>query len=151
MEVIKKLALRLSINSYRKERWALFHCSYCHNEVERRFDGGRKSQSCGCVSGILAGKAMFKHGDHKNRIHNIWNGMKQRCSNSNHPKYKYYGKRGISVCSQWLDYISFKNWALQNGYKENLCIDRINNDSNYTPDNCRWVTILDNNRNKGNM
>ena len=73
--------------------------------------------------------------------------MKMRCSNKNNKDYKYYGGRGIKVCKAWHDYRAFKKWALANGYREDLQIDRINNDGNYTPKNCRWVTPKENARN----
>jgi len=70
--------------------------------------------------------------------------MKERCSNPNSPKYKYYGKRGIIVCTEWKDFEEFQSWALSNGYQEGLSIDRIDNDGNYEPDNCRWLPLSEN-------
>lgn len=88
---------------------------------------------------------MIKHGDRprgkKIRLYNIWSHMCERCNNPNFVHFENYGGRGISVCREWAEsYESFRNWALSNGYKDNLTLDRINNDGNYTPDNCRWVT-----------
>ena len=74
------------------------------------------------------------------RIHQIWLEMKGRCNNKNNARYSRYGGRGIKVCDEWEhDFVSFYNWALSNGYRDELTIDRINNDLGYTPDNCRWV------------
>jgi hypothetical protein len=70
--------------------------------------------------------------------------MKSRCYNLNNPSYHRYGGRGISVCDDWLEFVSFRNWALANGYADNLSIDRINNDGNYSPINCQWITLGDN-------
>jgi hypothetical protein len=85
----------------------------------------------------------------KNRLYSIWTTMKQRCYNPKNVNYKLYGARGIIVCSEWrFSFRSFKTWAFQNGYDEKLTIDRINNDGNYEPDNCRWVTREENNKNK---
>jgi hypothetical protein len=67
--------------------------------------------------------------------------MKERCYNKTSPRYEDWGGRGITICDEWLeDFINFYNWSIENGYEEGLSIDRIDNDKNYTPNNCRWVT-----------
>lgn len=73
------------------------------------------------------------------RLHNIWHSMKQRCLNKNATGYNNYGGRGISVCEEWLDYNNFLSWAIDNGYSDNLTIDRIDVDGDYNPSNCRFV------------
>lgn len=92
------------------------------------------TQSCGCIC---------KHGMTKTRIWNIWCAMKERCNNPNCSSYHNYGKRGICVCKEWEDFIPFYEWSLKNGYNDTLTIDRINNDNGYEPDNCRWITRLE--------
>ena len=93
----------------------------------------------------------FKHGESKTRLYLIWHHIKDRCLNLNHKFYEYYGGRGITICPEWTnDYIKFRDWALSNGYKENLQINRINNNGNYEPNNCNWVTSADNCQNKRN-
>ena len=75
--------------------------------------------------------------------------MKSRCNNPNRPKYPRYGGRGIKVCDEWNnDFMSFYTWAIDNGYSDDLQIDRIDNDGNYCPDNCRWVTLQENTLNR---
>lgn len=93
----------------------------------------------------------FKHGDSylNSGLYNVWRHMKKRCYNPNFSKYKYYGGRGISVCDEWKrSYLSFKTWALSNGYDKALELDRKENDGNYCPDNCRFVTKLVNMNNR---
>lgn len=82
------------------------------------------------------------------RLYGIWVNMKSRCNNPNISKYRRYGGRGISVCDEWEHYEPFKNWAIENGYSDNLMIDRIDNDGNYEPSNCRWVTNKENCNNR---
>ena len=82
----------------------------------------------------------YKHGGYGTRVYKIWQCMKARCYNSNNNRYHRYGGRGITVCSEWLEFAPFRDWALSNGYKEGLSIDRIDNGGNYEPDNCQWLT-----------
>jgi hypothetical protein len=101
---------------------------------------GGASKSCGCLRGRAS-----KHGACRNRketrLYRVWGCMKERCHNPNKDNYHSYGGRGISVCAEWYnDFIAFKKWAVAHNYKDNLQIDRKNNDGNYEPSNCRFVT-----------
>lgn len=83
------------------------------------------------------------------RLYKIWSGLKQRCLNSNDKDYKNYGERGIQVCNEWIDdFLCFKDWAINNGYSEQLTIDRVDVNGNYDPNNCRWVNYTIQARNK---
>lgn len=109
-------------------------------------------RSCGCLhkeSAAKQGKANAKHGGNRRnvpykekRLYSIWSGMKQRCENPNSDSYPNYGGRGIKICEEWRDFANFQKWSLDNGYSENLSIDRIDYNGNYEPNNCRWATKL---------
>lgn len=158
LTVIKYAGRRKCGNQF-KILW-LCKCD-CGNEKEIPSSDLRNghSTSCGCLHRKMIGDLNRKHNlaNKCGRIYQVWKSIKYRCNNPNNKSFKNYGGRGIKVCDEWQNnFLLFYNWAIDNGYKEEklsnglnrLTIDRIDNDGNYEPNNCRWVTNLENARNK---
>lgn len=131
-------------------RW-LCRCE-CGNEkiVLSSHLKSHKIQSCGCLFKEKLIQRNLIHGKTNTKIFKVWQGIKNRCFNKNSDKYIYYGGRGISICQEWQEFLPFYNWAINNGYKDNLTIDHINVNGDYEPSNCRWVTVKEQANNKQN-
>lgn len=105
--------------------------------------------SCGCYHRERLKTDTRTHGLRHTRLYNIYAEMKRRCNDPNREAYPRYGGRGINICKEWMDeFKTFYDWAISNGYQEGLQIDRKDNDGNYDPGNCRWVTATENNNNR---
>jgi len=137
------------IEDTKKYSW-LCECD-CGNrkivDTHRLING--QSRSCGCLARLKNSKRMTTHGMSTSRIYCIWRGIRDRCRNKNVRMYKNYGGRGIGFCDKWLNFGGFME-DMKNGYKDNLTIDRIDNSRGYYKENCRWVDMKTQNRNRRN-
>jgi len=113
----------------------------CGKVLDVRRDALRngRTQSCGCTSRVHDGQSVNGAGK-QTRLYKCWKGMQYRCGKIAGTRHKSYVDKGITVCAEWKSFVAFKKWAEENGYTEHLQLDRINNDGNYEPANCRWVT-----------
>lgn len=140
-KVIELLDMRLVGKIER--RFARYGCCICGSEFEARYDKSYIRESCGCKMPPI------KHGGTYTKLYGVHSYMKGRCYRKTGKDYKNYGGRGITVCEEWKnDFKVFRDWAMTNGYKEGLQLDRRNNNGNYEPSNCRFVSHTVNNQNR---
>lgn len=103
------------------------------------------SKSCGCSRTDRITAYRRTHGLSDSRLYTIWNGMKERCYNTNATNYSFYGGKGVAICAEWSDnFLAFYEWAMKNGYKDELTIDRKDSNGDYCPSNCQWITRSEN-------
>lgn len=154
ISVIKRDGSYTMFNGRHIPKW-LCKCEYCGKLFNSRGYPitSLAQKSCGCQRVVTMRKIHKFHGLGATRISYIWRDMRKRCYNPKTKSYKNYGGRGIRMADEWLGdagFINFYNWAMENGYNDNLTIDRINNNDHYKPDNCRWVTKFENENNRRN-
>lgn len=131
----------------RKTKYGIYVCPYCRSKFKARTNNIRSGNTTKCRDCAIK-LNITKHGDSLKkspyyRLYIIWRDMIKRCHNKKTRCFHNYGGRGITVCKEWQNYGSFKKWAIQNGYKNNLTIDRTNNNKGYCHENCKWSTMSD--------
>lgn len=140
--------LGLPFSSGDGEWRAVVLCRRCGRVAVAWCNNLRRGRSNRCKSCQIS-DANRKHGDTPDgmkhpRLHDIWCNMRQRCNSPQNPAYRWYGSKGVSVCSQWDDYAVFRDWAMSSGYRDDLTIDRKDSSGNYEPNNCQWITRVEN-------
>lgn len=132
-----------------KKRRVICVCE-CGKRITVRLENIRSghTSSCGCNRFTISSKSRLVHGMARTRLYRIWNGMKQRVSNPNVKSYQHYGEQGVFVCPEWDRFEPFCEWAVTNGYRDDLTIERTNPFGNYEPSNCTWIPKSEQSKNR---
>ena len=111
-----------------------------------------KTRSCGCLRKEISSRKNKTHNMTNSRLYRIYRHIKERCFNPNSKSYKYYGSCGIVMCNEWKnDFMNFYNWAMSNGYRNDLTIERIDVNDDYCSENCKWIPQKEQSKNRRNV
>jgi len=147
--ILEKITYKKTATS--RHRYGLFVCD-CGKSKKILLNSvvSGRTKSCGCFKIQKDAESKLTTAKSDTPIYSRWRLMKQRCLNKKCPNYQRYGAKGIGICDEWMVFENFEKWALESGFEKDLHLDRIDNNGDYKPSNCRWITQLENNENRSN-